>query len=166
VPSLPPSAPVTAPPTLTYDREWLAISRALHPYLSTEIRQPSLPPIWDMAPLIEESQRWVDDHVGEREIGHIQEFVMTAPGPIDTSQRPPRNIPAREYSNLAVVDYILIHFEDSQLVYESTNRGLLHHVGTREQGQSSAAIGYFWGARSPLVIASLRIWVMDKDGPG
>ncbi|KAG8713856.1 hypothetical protein FRC08_012722 [Ceratobasidium sp. 394] len=82
----------SAIPTLTYDREWLAISRALHPFLSTTRQQPSLPPPWDMAPLIAESQKWVDENVGEREIEHVQEFVMTAPGPVNRNPRPPRNL--------------------------------------------------------------------------
>ncbi|KAF8599429.1 DBR1-domain-containing protein [Ceratobasidium sp. AG-I] len=83
----------SAPPLkLTYDREWLAISRALHPFLSTTRRQTPLPPPWEMAPLISESQRWVDEHVGEQEISHVQQFVMTAPGPINTDQRPLQNL--------------------------------------------------------------------------
>ncbi|KAF8606029.1 DBR1-domain-containing protein [Ceratobasidium sp. AG-I] len=86
------AAPLASPPKLTYDREWLAISRALHPFLSTTRQQPPLPPPWDMAPLISESQRWVDEHVGEREIAHVQQFAITAPGPINTNQRPPRNL--------------------------------------------------------------------------
>ncbi|WWC90879.1 uncharacterized protein L201_005816 [Kwoniella dendrophila CBS 6074] len=32
------------PPRLTFDPEWLAISRAFHPYFSTSIQQTSLPP--------------------------------------------------------------------------------------------------------------------------
>ncbi|QRV74125.1 RNA lariat debranching enzyme [Ceratobasidium sp. AG-Ba] len=86
-----PTSPTT-PPILTYDREWLAISRALHPFLSTTRQQPTLPPPWDMAPLIAESQRWVDENLGEREIAHVQEFVMTAPGPVNTNPRPPRHL--------------------------------------------------------------------------
>ncbi|CAE6449313.1 unnamed protein product [Rhizoctonia solani] len=91
-PATPGSGLGTIPPTLTYDREWLAISRALHPFLSTERHQPALPPLWDLAPIIQESQRWVDENVGEREIRHIQEFTMTAPGPVNTNPRPARNI--------------------------------------------------------------------------
>ncbi|KAG9127912.1 hypothetical protein FRC07_007563 [Ceratobasidium sp. 392] len=93
-----PSAPSTSPVptlTLTYDREWLAISRALHPFLSTTRQQPNLPPPWDMAPLIAESQRWVDENVSEREIAHVQEFVMTAPGPVNQDPRPPRHLQQR-----------------------------------------------------------------------
>ncbi|CAE6426136.1 unnamed protein product [Rhizoctonia solani] len=99
-PATPGSGLRTSPPTLTYDREWLAISRALHPFLSTERRQPPLPPVWDLAPLIQESQRWVDENVGEREIRHVQEFTMTAPGPVNTNPRPARNLqPPPWYTN-------------------------------------------------------------------
>ncbi|CAE6454904.1 unnamed protein product [Rhizoctonia solani] len=99
-PATPESNLGTSPPTLTYDREWLAISRALHPFLSTERHQPNLPPVWDIAPLIQESQRWVDENVGEREVGHVQVFAMTAPGPVNTNPRPARNLkPPPWYTN-------------------------------------------------------------------
>ncbi|CAE6479541.1 unnamed protein product [Rhizoctonia solani] len=89
-----------SPPTLTYDREWLAISRAMHPFLSTQRHQPTIPPVWDLAPLIQESQRWVDENVGEREIRQVQEFIMTAPGPVNTNQRPARGLqPPPWYTN-------------------------------------------------------------------
>ncbi|CUA78122.1 Lariat debranching enzyme [Oryza sativa Japonica Group] [Rhizoctonia solani] len=97
-PAAPGSGLGASPPILTYDREWLAISRALHPYLSTQRHQPSLPPVWDIAPLIQESQRWVDENVGEREIRHVQEFIMTAPGPVNTNPRPARNLQPRTSS--------------------------------------------------------------------
>ncbi|CAE6502956.1 unnamed protein product [Rhizoctonia solani] len=90
----------TSPPILTFDREWLAISRALHPYLSTRRQQPSLPPVWDMARIIQESQLWVDENVGEREIRNVQEFTRTAPGPVNTNPRPPNNLqPPPSYRN-------------------------------------------------------------------
>ncbi|CEL61804.1 Lariat debranching enzyme OS=Schizosaccharomyces pombe (strain 972 / ATCC 24843) GN=dbr1 PE=3 SV=2 [Rhizoctonia solani AG-1 IB] len=99
-PATPGSDRRTSPPTLTYDREWLAISRALHPFLSTERHQTALPPVWDLAPLIQESQRWVDENIGEREIRLVQEFTMTAPGPVNTDPRPARNLrPPPWYTN-------------------------------------------------------------------
>ncbi|CAE6440811.1 unnamed protein product [Rhizoctonia solani] len=99
-PAAPGSGLGASPPILTYDREWLAISRAMHPFLSTERHQPSMPPVWDLAPLIQESQRWVDEHVGEREIRHVQEFTMTAPGPVNTNPRSARNLqPPPWYTN-------------------------------------------------------------------
>ncbi|KAB5594996.1 Lariat debranching enzyme [Ceratobasidium theobromae] len=101
-PSTSPSGQVTSPPTLTFDREWLAISRALHPYLSTQRQQPAMPPPWDMAPLIQDAQRWVDKNVGEREIRRVQEFVMTAPGPVNRNPRPASNLPQRKHPLFSV----------------------------------------------------------------
>ncbi|KAG9102392.1 hypothetical protein FRC06_002039 [Ceratobasidium sp. 370] len=45
-----------------------------------------------MARLIAESQRWVDENVGEREIAHVQKFVMTAPGPVNSDPKPPAGL--------------------------------------------------------------------------
>jgi lariat debranching enzyme len=50
-----------------------------------------------MAPLIAESQRWVDENVGEREIASVQEFVTTAPGPVNRDPRPSGFMEQREY---------------------------------------------------------------------
>ncbi|GAB1518245.1 lariat debranching enzyme [Rhizoctonia solani] len=130
-PATPRSGLGTIPPTLTYDREWLAISRALHPFLSTERHQPALPPVWDLAPIIQESQRWVDENVGEHEIRHIQEFTMTAPGPVNTNPRPARNIRQRTFLR-AIVLIIIDRLWISPLVYEPTNRGILLDARTRE----------------------------------
>ncbi|KAG8748403.1 hypothetical protein FRC10_005950 [Ceratobasidium sp. 414] len=85
--------PPASPPTLTYGPGWLAISRALHPFLSTTRRQQNLPPPPDMVRLIAESQRWVDKNVGEWEIAHVQEFVMTAPGPVNQDPKLPKDMP-------------------------------------------------------------------------
>ncbi|KAG8713857.1 hypothetical protein FRC08_012723 [Ceratobasidium sp. 394] len=90
-PSTPP-APSASPPTLTFDREWLAISRALHPFLSTTRRQQNLPPPQKMARLITESQLWVDENVGEREIISVQKFAMTAPGPVNRDPKVPAGL--------------------------------------------------------------------------
>ncbi|KAF8598289.1 DBR1-domain-containing protein, partial [Ceratobasidium sp. AG-I] len=86
------AVPSTSSLELTYDREWLAISRALHPFLSTTRKQKPLPSPRDMATLISESQHWVDKHVRVRDIARVQQFVATAPGPINTDQRPPQNL--------------------------------------------------------------------------
>ncbi|CAE7124918.1 unnamed protein product [Rhizoctonia solani] len=99
-PATPGSGLGASPPILSYDREWLAISRALHPFLSTKRHQPNLPPLWEIAPLIQESQRWVDENVGEREIRDVQVFAMTAPGPVNTNPRPAKNLqPPPWYTN-------------------------------------------------------------------
>ncbi|KAG8700416.1 hypothetical protein FRC09_005962 [Ceratobasidium sp. 395] len=97
-PSVPSASPASAP-ALTYDREWLAISRALHPYLSTTQKQRALPQPQDMPALIAKSQRWVDENVGEREIADVQKFVMTAPGPENLDSQPKDLPQPPAYSN-------------------------------------------------------------------
>ncbi|KZP27058.1 DBR1-domain-containing protein [Athelia psychrophila] len=93
-------------PRLTYDPEWLAITRAFHPYLSTARMQPVYPDEAEARELIREAGEWVKQNVrnvnvkeaeegkeGEETGGHTyvaeecvrnvedcQNFVMTAPG--------------------------------------------------------------------------------------
>lgn len=92
------TAPGT-PPKLMFDPHWLAISRALHPFLSTEYRQVPLPPQDQMDALIADelarieneglyvpSQQWTGDGVpelvwdkGPIEVERVQRFWPTAP---------------------------------------------------------------------------------------
>jgi hypothetical protein len=86
-------SPSPAPPQgprLTYDPEWLAISRAFHPFLSLESRQRAFPLEERARALVSEARKWIVDDLARREpgadledleVGAVQEFVMTAPGP-------------------------------------------------------------------------------------
>jgi lariat debranching enzyme len=78
------------PPRLTYDPEWLAITRAFHPFLSTERQQPKYPDEDAARLMIQKELEWVRSNVknksdsvatGIRDVDDCQPFVMTAPGP-------------------------------------------------------------------------------------
>ncbi|KAH7928638.1 DBR1-domain-containing protein [Leucogyrophana mollusca] len=81
-------------PTTTYDPEWLAITRAFHPYLSTSRRQAAYPDEPTARAKFQEELEWVQKNVqnkqspqdtaaflGIRDIDDCQTFVKTAPGP-------------------------------------------------------------------------------------
>ena len=75
------------PPKFTFDTEWLAITRAFHPYLSISRLQLPIPPRGEMFLKIEEEMEWIKTNVlGESEepkdVGEVQHFIMTSPGPI------------------------------------------------------------------------------------
>lgn len=86
-----------SPPKIAYDPEWLAITRAFHPYLSLSHMQRAFPSEQEVRELVRQSREWIDANVfsGEStenavqaksnkailEIEEIQKFVMTAPGP-------------------------------------------------------------------------------------
>ncbi|KAJ7083674.1 lariat debranching enzyme, C-terminal domain-containing protein [Mycena belliarum] len=81
---------VSTTPRLTYDLEWLAISRAFHPFLALTQFQRAFPPEEAARSLVAEARTWITKDLGAREprldpddleITQIQEFIMTAPGP-------------------------------------------------------------------------------------
>ena len=76
----------TPPPLLSYDPEWLAITRAFHLYLSLTRQQSRFPEESEARALIAGAAKWVEKHVktdeqGAIPVAHPQTFVMTAPGP-------------------------------------------------------------------------------------
>ena len=71
-------------PKLTFDPEWLAITRAFHPYFSTTRSQPPFPGEAQAREMVEKELDWVVKNVknsGIRDISECQTFVATAPGP-------------------------------------------------------------------------------------
>ncbi|KAG8816920.1 hypothetical protein FRC17_000133 [Serendipita sp. 399] len=111
--STPVPVPDHAPPKLTFDPEWLAISRAMHPLLSTE-RRSTVPPRLSLAQnWVQKELEWIKDRLKQKkaaesspqaeaasgggggdeavdlEISSIQQFVMTAPGPSRGGGGPP-----------------------------------------------------------------------------
>lgn len=75
-----------AEPVLSFDPEWLAITRAFHPWLSTTYHQPSFPEEAEARALVAKELDWVKANVATNKWGEIpvldhQTFVMTAPGP-------------------------------------------------------------------------------------
>jgi len=82
--------PDTQWPKLTYDPEWLAITRAFHPYLSTDRTQSTYPDEDTAREMIRRELEWVKSNVcnnGDsvvkemKDIRDCQLFVMTAPPP-------------------------------------------------------------------------------------
>jgi len=68
-------------PRFTFDPEWLAITRAFHPYLSTRRRQADYPDEETARANVAEEMEWVKANVGDRLILDCQTFVQTAPIP-------------------------------------------------------------------------------------
>ncbi|KAG1786642.1 Metallo-dependent phosphatase-like protein, partial [Suillus plorans] len=93
-------------PKLTFDPEWLAISRAFHPFFSTRRRQADYPNEATARAMVAEEMEWVKSNVrnnevdssgvplpGIRTILDCQTFVQSAPGPgsegAQKNQQPP-----------------------------------------------------------------------------
>lgn len=77
-----PPSPQRSAPEFTYDLEWLAISRALHPYLSLQRAEIRLPSESQIKELVKKEMVWVMEHIGVgKRISDVQKFVLTAPGP-------------------------------------------------------------------------------------
>lgn len=53
------------PPTLRYNKRWLAITRAFHPHLSLQYRQPDLPDPFsaELSSRIEQEERWIHENL-------------------------------------------------------------------------------------------------------
>jgi len=73
-------------PLLSFDPEWLAITRALHPWFSTSEHQQPFPEEAEARRLVAKERDWVStniktSHGGKIPISTFQKFVMTAPGP-------------------------------------------------------------------------------------
>lgn len=76
-------------PTLTFDPEWLAITRAFHPWLSTTRSQSPFPDEAKARAMVQEELEWVNNNIkGKNDkkglgmaIKDCQKFVLTAPGP-------------------------------------------------------------------------------------
>ncbi|KAI0047048.1 Metallophos-domain-containing protein [Auriscalpium vulgare] len=85
-------------PVLAFDPEWLAITRAFHPFLSTTRYQPPFPSLEEAWESIGKELAWVKENVGKKlgieesvespvwRVDACQKFVMTAPGPEQDGQ--------------------------------------------------------------------------------
>lgn len=68
--------------SMTFDPEWLAITRALHTYLSLDRYQTPIPRRDELEKLVETERAWVKQNLpngGLIEINQIQQFAPTAP---------------------------------------------------------------------------------------
>ncbi|KAI0338201.1 DBR1-domain-containing protein [Trametopsis cervina] len=80
------SAPSSGPPVLTYDPEWLAITRAFNPFMSTSKYQLRYPEEAEAREAVATELKWVEENVldgirREKRIDECQVFAATAPGP-------------------------------------------------------------------------------------
>lgn len=79
-----PSEPRPAPgdePSFMFDPEWLAITRAAHPFLTSARLQGRLPAPKATQAMVAKELEWVMANIGEKSIESVQTFTMTAPGP-------------------------------------------------------------------------------------
>ncbi|KAH9921010.1 lariat debranching enzyme, C-terminal domain-containing protein [Fomitopsis serialis] len=72
-------------PVLSFDPEWLAITRAFHPYMSTGLNQLTYPDESTARAAVEKDLEWVKEHVKATKIEECQAFVVTAPPPNPTA---------------------------------------------------------------------------------
>ncbi|EJD06143.1 DBR1-domain-containing protein, partial [Fomitiporia mediterranea MF3/22] len=85
-------------PRLMFDPEWLAITRAFHPYLSIERLQPRLPDTAEAKERVKQELEWVTRNISDRDVHDCQVFWPTAPGP--GSEGPNRNRQPPWFTNL------------------------------------------------------------------
>lgn len=68
-------------PSFMFDLEWLAITRAAHPFLTSARLQGRLPALKATKEMVATELEWVTANVGEKNVEIVQTFTMTAPGP-------------------------------------------------------------------------------------
>lgn len=84
-----PTPPSPTKPTLTYDPEWLAITRSFDPYFSLRAQQQPFPDEAEARAMVAKELAWVEANLNGGKGGNgrckpveeCQQFVMTAPGP-------------------------------------------------------------------------------------
>lgn len=74
-------------PVITYDPEWLAISKALHPFLSTSRAALPIPSEETARALVDKERDWIAENAGALEIADVQVFTKTAPNPLPKQAR-------------------------------------------------------------------------------
>lgn len=77
-------SPTTNRPTLTFDPEWLAITRAFNPYMSTTSQQNAYPDEAAAREAVAQNLEWVQRMLadkGIRSVADVQQFAVTAPPP-------------------------------------------------------------------------------------
>ncbi|KAI0365163.1 DBR1-domain-containing protein [Pilatotrama ljubarskyi] len=83
------------PPVLSFDPEWLAITRAFNRQMSLGRQQASYPDEGPARDAVRQELDWVKEHLlagkegGVLKVEDVQQFVMTAPGPAKDEPRAP-----------------------------------------------------------------------------
>lgn len=78
-----------SPPSFTFDPHWLAITRALHPFLSLTPQQARMPSMGELKELVKKEMQWVNERglgfdesgQGKVKVEQVQTFWKTAPCP-------------------------------------------------------------------------------------
>lgn len=115
---IPSASPVSSPSEaveLTYDTEWLGITRAFNSYMSTVRNQARYPEEAEARKAVETEVRWVEENVlhlevsedgeGREEARHgkrideVQTFVQTAPGPQSPGNKTLARVSRTSYSS-------------------------------------------------------------------
>jgi hypothetical protein len=76
-----PSSSARRCPILTFDPQWLAITRSFQPYFSTSRVQSAFPGEAQAIEMVRRELDWVQQHIGTRKIDECQTFTRIAPGP-------------------------------------------------------------------------------------
>ncbi|KAI0328071.1 DBR1-domain-containing protein [Cubamyces sp. BRFM 1775] len=85
----------SGPPILSFDPEWLAITRAFNLYMSLERKQSTYPDEGSARDAVRQSLEWINAHVlagkedGQLKVEDVQQFSMTAPGPVNNEPKTP-----------------------------------------------------------------------------
>ncbi|EKM74736.1 hypothetical protein AGABI1DRAFT_123560 [Agaricus bisporus var. burnettii JB137-S8] len=71
-------------PVLEFNPEWLAITRAFHPWFATTLRQRRFPIEREARSAVASATQWVFENLQSESllVDDIQQFVQTAPGPV------------------------------------------------------------------------------------
>ena len=104
-------------PVVSFDPEWLAITRAFQPYLSVTRHQSSFPDEAQARELVDRETQWVMENVPKKlgveavsspsswRVENCQTFVTTAPGPgTEGRDRNKQRTSCSEYSPLPGTD--------------------------------------------------------------
>ncbi|KAJ3757998.1 DBR1-domain-containing protein [Lentinula raphanica] len=79
-------------PVLTFDPQWLAITRAFHSHISLTHQQKPFPNEATAREMVAKELAWVKEHIeeeGKIRVEDVQQFVRTAPGPESIPGQPP-----------------------------------------------------------------------------
>lgn len=132
-------------PLFTFDPEWLAITRAFHPWFSTARLQKPFPEETEARELVRKELDWVKDNVNGDSllVARCQQFIPTAPGPGNEGsakyQQRTSIAPLCSHFVFDVLNVVIFFVPlFSTLVHQSANGSIMCHVGNREQGESAA----------------------------
>jgi len=121
-------------PVFTLDPEWLAISKALHPFLSTTKTGLPLPSEETARVLVDREREWATSTVGSMEIKDVQEFAKTAASPIQKD----KNVRQRKCSVFHIQRELMT--SHSAMVHKSADGRFLQCLGGHKQSQPTTVL--------------------------